>query len=74
MKYWDIKPVCPTAHRHYHIRRFFASLPTRGVINDQYAALFVFDRKDPCKSHIVKEPIDKLPQTVYTGNIPIKTV
>lgn len=51
-------PVCPTAHRHYDIRRFFGRLRSRGGIVGNTAVLFIYDAKEPCNSHIIKEVLD----------------
>ena len=50
--------VCPTAHRHHHIRRLFKTMRSHGMINDHMAVLFIYDKADPCKSHILKEVFD----------------
>jgi hypothetical protein len=52
------RPVCPTRHLHYGIRRFFGTLPSRGFTNDAMTVLFVYDEKEPCNSRILKEVHD----------------
>lgn len=53
-----IIPVCPTAHQHYAIRRFFRRLRSRGGIVGNTAVLFIYDAEEPCNSHIIKEVLD----------------
>lgn len=54
--WWDIKTEgCPNWREHRQIRRFLASLETRGYIKDGVAVLVVEDKVDPCQSKIITE-------------------
>ena len=60
--WWDIKtPNCPNWIEHRQIRRFLASLESRGYIKDGVAVLVIENKADPCQSRIITE---KLPEVL----------
>lgn len=57
MRYMDIKPHRATCPHCYHILRFLRSLPTFGGIQKDAAWLIVPNKKQPCRSVILKEVV-----------------
>lgn len=57
--FWDLKswPTCPQWREHRQIRRFIASLTSRGYIKDDIAVLVILDEQDPCQSRIITEDL-----------------
>ena len=58
MKYFDIKPVCPTWHQHYQIRRWIRSLPSLGFMDRGAAILVIPNWNDPCRTRIITEGVN----------------
>lgn len=62
MKAIDIvKPVCPSAHQHYQIRRWLRSLPSFGIFDGPATVLILPDWKDPCRTRILTDGVDPEP-------------
>lgn len=56
-----VKPVCPTAHHHYQIRRWLRSLPSLGFFDGSATILIIPNWAEPCRTRIITDGVDPEP-------------
>lgn len=58
-----VKPVCPTAHQHYQIRRWLRGLPSLGWMDGPASILVLPNWIDPCQTRILTDGVQPEPIT-----------